>query len=131
MTTPTLGAQRVRLNFNPNTNTVVNRIRRVGDVATAALVHVRVGTGTPAYVIREPFPDRPHTEPAATAWLTRFARQSKEVAMSENPALASETVLVLRGWPEAGDSQWTVLRAEHTLSKQSGYVTSVTAEPTG
>ena len=48
MTTPTLGAQRVRLDFNPSTNTVVDRIKRVGNVATAELVHARAGTGAPA-----------------------------------------------------------------------------------
>ena len=101
------------------------------DVASAELVHVEAGTGTPAYVIREPYPDRPQAEAAAAAWLSRLARQTKEVEMSVsgNPALVSEAVLVLREWPEAGDSRWTVLRAQHTLSKPRGYITSVTAEP--
>ena len=30
MTTSTLGAQRVRLDFNPNSNTAVDRIKRAG-----------------------------------------------------------------------------------------------------
>ena len=30
MTTPTLGAQRVRLDFNPNSDTAVDRIKRAG-----------------------------------------------------------------------------------------------------
>ena len=83
------------------------------DVASAELVHVEAGTGTPAYVIREPYPDRPQAEAAAAARLSRLARQTKEVEMSVsgNPALVSEAVLVLREWPEAGDSRWTVLRA--------------------
>ena len=54
MITPTLGAQRARLDFNPSTNTVVDRIKRAGDVATAELVHIRAGTSTSAYVIHEP-----------------------------------------------------------------------------
>ena len=101
------------------------------DVSTAELVHVRAGSGTPAYVIREPYPDRPQTEAAAAARLSRFARQTEEVQMSVpgNPALVSEAVLALRDWPHAGVSRWTALRATHTLSKSRGYVTSVTAEP--
>ena len=101
------------------------------DVATAELVHVRAGSGTPAYVTREPYPDRPQAEAAAAARLSRFARQTEEIEMSVpgNPALVSEVVLALRDWPQPGVSRWTVLRAEHALSKQRGYVTSVTAEP--
>ena len=101
------------------------------DVATAALVYVRAGAGDPVYIIREPFPDRPQAEAAAAACLSRFTRQTKEIEMSVsgNPAVVSEAVLVLREWPETGDSRWTVLRTEHTLSKQRGYVTNVTGEP--
>ena len=51
------------------------------------------------------------------------------MSVSGNPALVSEAVLALRGWPDPAGSRWSVLRAEHTLSKQRGYVTSVTAEP--
>ena len=101
------------------------------DLTTAELVHVRAGAGTPAYTIREPFPDRPQAETAAAARLSRFARQTEEVEMSVsgNPAVVSEAVLALRDWPHAGRSRWTVLRAEHALSAERGYITSVTAEP--
>ena len=101
------------------------------DVESATLVHVRAGTDTPAYVIREPFPDRPQAEAAALARLMRFARQTKavEMSVSGNPALVAEAVLVLREWPEPGVSRWTALRTQHAVSKRRGYVTSVTAEP--
>ena len=101
------------------------------DVNTAELVHVKAGTDSPAYVIREPFPDRPQAQAAATARLSRLARQTRELAVSTpgNPALVSEAVVVMRDWPNASGSRWAVLRAEHTLSKQRGYITSVTAEP--
>ena len=101
------------------------------DVGTAELVHVRVGTGAPVYSIREPLPDRPQAVAAATARLSRFARQVEELEMSVpgNPALVSEAVLSLRGWPDSAGSRWTVLRAAHTLSKARGYVTDITAEP--
>ena len=101
------------------------------DVNTAELVHARAGSGTPAYVIREPYPDRPQAEAAAAARLSRFTRQTEELSMSVsgNPALVSEAVLVMRGWPDAGTRRWTVLRAEHTLSKQRGFVTNLAAEP--
>ena len=101
------------------------------DVPAAELVHVRVGSGTPAYVIREPYPDRPQAEAAAAARLSRFARQTEEVELSVagNPALVSEVGLELRDWPHAGVSRWSVLRAEHVLSKQRGYITGVSAEP--
>ena len=61
----------------------------------------------------------------------RLTRQTEELEMSVsgNPALVSEAVLALRDWPHQGVSRWTALRAEHTLSKQRGYVTSVIAEP--
>ena len=52
------------------------------DVAGAELVHVRAGTGTPVYTIREPFPDRPQAEAAAAARLSRLARQTKELAVT-------------------------------------------------
>ena len=101
------------------------------DVNTAELAHVRAGSGTPAYVIREPHPDRPQAVAAAAARLSRFARQTEELGLSVsgNPALVSEAVLVMRGWPHPTGSRWTVLRAQHTLSKQRGYVTNVVAEP--
>ena len=37
MTTPTLGAQRVRLDFNPSSNTAVDRIKRAGAVLIDAV----------------------------------------------------------------------------------------------
>ena len=44
MTTPTLGAQRVRLDFNPNSNTAVDRIKHAG----AALIDaINDETGDP------------------------------------------------------------------------------------
>ena len=101
------------------------------DVANARLVHVMAGAETPVYEVREPFPDRAQAQAAAEARLSRFARQTRELAMSAsgNPILGSETVIVLHQWPDVAGSRWTVLRAEHTLSKQRGYVTNVTAEP--
>ena len=101
------------------------------DVKTAQLVHIKAGTDTPVYEVREPFPDRPQAQAAAEARLSRFARPTRELEMSVsgNPSLASEAVLVLRQWPENDSSRWTILRAEHTLSKQRGYITSVTADP--
>ena len=98
------------------------------NVASAKLVHVRAGTGTPVYEIRDPYPDRAQAEATAVA---RLARQTHELRMTVpgNPRLVSEVVVSLANWPEADASRWTILRAEHTLSPQRGYVTSITAEP--
>lgn len=100
------------------------------DTATAALVHVAAGTGTPTYHVREPLPDRAQAEAAAAARLARLSRQTQELDLSleGRPTLASESVVVLRRWPHEEDSRWSVLRAEHILSRQ-GYRTTVTAEP--
>lgn len=101
------------------------------DVEAGALVHVTAGTGDPVYVIREPLPDRAQAEAAAAARLARFTRQTAELELTVpgDPRLVSEAVLDLDQWPSAEGSRWTVLRAEHSLSKGRGYVTSVTAEP--
>ena len=119
---------RLRIRGRPRYGTVTARYR---DVARAEDVHVQAGSGEPVYTIREPLPDRPQAEAAAAARLSRFARQTRELTMSMpgNPALVAEGVLLLRDWPDDGDSRWSIQRAEHTLTKQRGYVTSVTAEP--
>lgn len=101
------------------------------DVAAGKLVHIREGSGSPTYQMREPFPDRPQAEAAAAARLSRLSRQTKELEMEVpgNPLLVSEAVVALDQWPTAEGSRWTVLRAEHSLSKGRGYITGVTAEP--
>lgn len=101
------------------------------DVDANRLVHIRAGGGSPTYQIREPLPDRPQAEAAAKARLTRLSRQTKELELQVpgNPLLVSEAVIALDQWPTAVGSRWTVLRAEHSLSKGRGYVTNVTAEP--
>ena len=101
------------------------------DVAAGRLMHIREGAGEPTYQIREPLPDRPQAEAAAKARLTRLSRQTEELEMQVpgNPMLVSEVVVAIDRWPTAEGSRWTVLRAEHTLTKARGYVTSVTAEP--
>lgn len=101
------------------------------DVQTAELVHVRAGEDAPVFEVREPYPDRPQALAAAQARLARYARQTRELEMSVsgNPVLASEAVLVLRGWPDPAGSRWTALRVGHAVSKQRGYVTNVTGEP--
>ena len=101
------------------------------DVASAELVHARAGAGEPVYEIREPYPDREQAEAAAAARLARFSRQTRELRMTVvgDPRLVSEGVVSLVDWPEAAASRWTILRAEHTVSKQRGYVTTVSAEP--
>ena len=101
------------------------------DVAAGELVHIQAGTGSPTYQIREPFPDRPQADAAAAGRLARLSRQTKDLDMvvPGNPRLVSEVVIALDQWPTAERSRWTVLRAEHSLSKSRGYVTSFTAEP--
>lgn len=101
------------------------------DVAAGKLAHVKAGGGEPTYQIREPFPDRPQAEDAARARLTRLSRQTEELELQVpgNPLLVSEAVIALEQWPSPEGSRWTVLRADHSLSKKRGYVTDVTAEP--
>ena len=94
-------------------------------------VHVRAGTGEPIYQLGKPLPDREQAEAAASAKLARLTRQTRELelSVSGNPLLVSEAVVALRQWPTPEGSRWTILRAEHTLSKARGYTTSITAEP--
>ena len=102
------------------------------DVAAGRLVHVQAGSGSiKVDQIREPLPDRAQAEAAAAARLKKRSRQEEELALevSGNPLLVSEAVVALEQWPTAQGSRWTVLRAEHRLSKGRGYITSVTAEP--
>ena len=85
----------------------------------------------PTFIVREPLPDRAQAVAAATARLLRFARQKEEVELSVpgRPEVVSETVVQLIGWPTAGTSRWTVLRAEHTLGPRQGFISSIVAEP--
>ena len=100
------------------------------DAETATLVHVRAGTEEPVYEIREPLPDRAQALDAAAGRLARLARQTAEIVVSVlgNPAVVSEGVISMTEWPIPG-SRWTVQRAEHTVSKQQGYRTAITAQP--
>ncbi len=100
------------------------------DFEGAELQHVTAGSGGPVYQLREPFPDREQAEAAAAGRLDRLSRQEKELDMTVEgePRLVSESVVELEGWPD-DVSRWSVLRAEHTVSKASGYRTRITAEP--
>ena len=99
------------------------------DPAGAEMKHVRAGAGSPAFVIREPRPDRDQAAADAAARLARLSRQTATLDLSVvgDPALVAEGRITTRGWGEGTDGQWTITRAEHVLSP-AGYRTDVTAD---
>ena len=99
------------------------------DPAAAEMKHVRAGAGSPAFVIRNPRPDRDQAAADAAAQLARLSRQTAalELSVVGDPSLVAEGRVTTRGWGEGTDGQWTITRAEHVLSP-AGYRTDVTAE---
>ena len=99
------------------------------DPAAARMMHVRAGSGSPAFVIREPRPDRDQAAADAAARLARLSRQTAalELAVVGDPTLVAEGRIATRGWGEGTDGQWTITRAEHVLTP-AGYTTSITAD---
>lgn len=99
------------------------------DPAAAEMMHVRAGSGAPAFVIREPRPDRDQAAADAATRLARLSRQTAtlELTVVGDPGLVAEGRVETRGWGPDTDGVWTITRADHTLSA-SGYRTRLTAE---
>ena len=99
------------------------------DPAAGKLVHVTAGSGDPAFVIREPRPDRAQALAAAAARLARLQRQTAalELSVVGEPTLAAQGRIVTSGWGGGTDGAWTISRVTHALTI-SGYESRVSAE---
>ena len=99
------------------------------DPVAAEMQHVRAGSGTPAFVIREPRPDRDQAAADAAARLARLSRQTAtlDLTVVGEPNLVAEGRVETRGWGADTNGVWTIIRTDHTLSA-SGYRTTLTAE---
>ena len=98
------------------------------DVRAGALTHVTAGRGDPAYVIREPRPDRAQAIADATARLSRLQRQTAalEMSVAGDPSLAAQGRVATSGWGDGTDGTWTISRATHILTAR-GFQSQVSA----
>lgn len=99
------------------------------DVRAGALMHVPPGAGAPAFVIREPRPDRAQALADAAARLARLRRRTATLEMSlvGDPSLAAQGRIITSGWGAGTDGTWTISRATHILTAR-GFQSQVSAE---
>lgn len=117
---------RVSWRGRPKYNSVVASYH---DLAAGALTHVTAGSGDPAFVIREPRPDRAQAMADAAARLARLRRQTATLDLSVvgDPSLAAEGRIVTSGWGEGASGTWSITRAVHRLTS-GGFQSQVSAE---
>ena len=117
---------RVSWRGRPKYNSVVASYH---DVRAGALIHVTAGSGDPAFVIREPRPDRAQAMADAAARLARLQRQRATLDLSVvgDPSLAAQGRIVTVGWGDGKDDTWTISRATHILTTR-GFQSQVSAE---
>lgn len=99
------------------------------DTDAANRHEVRVGTGEPVTRLRMYYPNQDLARSAAQAEIQKRERGtvSVSVTLPGRTDLVAEGRLVLQGFRDGVNGEWSIKRAEHTLSG-SGYVTSVEAE---
>lgn len=97
------------------------------------LQQVKAGSGEPSQTLKHTYASADEAQRAAAAGLKRAQRgeRTAEIEATGNPALVAEAPLTLSGFRTGVDGgDWVITRATHTLTN-SGYVTSITAEPPG
>lgn len=119
-------AWRVSITKRDTSGTVVACWHETG----AAKRHeVKVGSGEPVTRLKMYYPSQDLARSAAQAEIQRRERGtvSITVTLPGRTDLVAEGRLILKGFRDGVDGEWSIKRAEHTLSG-SGYVTSVEAE---
>lgn len=99
------------------------------DVGAAKRHAVTVGRGDPETSLKTPFADQASAMAAAKAELDRRTRQRATINLQlpGRPSLCAEQLMILKGFPDGVNGEWSITRVEHELG-DSGYSCSVQAE---
>ena len=100
------------------------------DTSTGQDIDVQAGSGSPVERLRYPYPSETAALAAARGRLSEASRGAGTVSITVpgNPLLQGESVVLLTGFPLNIDGTWTVRRATHTVTPDSGYSTSLECE---
>jgi len=100
------------------------------DPAKAEPVEVTVGSGEPAYRLRDPYPDEAAAQEAADARL-RSAKLGEATLRATlavgRPEAVAETPITVEGVREGVDGEWVAKRVRHRFGR-SGYTTEIESE---
>jgi phage protein D len=90
---------------------------------------VKVGTGEPVSRLKMYYPTQEMALAAARSELDRRERRKVTVSVTlpGRTDLVAEGRLILKGFRDGVNGEWSIKRAEHTLG-DGGYVTTVEAE---
>ena len=119
---------RMSVNLKPPAGKVVATYR---DQALAEDVEALAGGGDLVRRLRQRFPTLASAQEAANAEFRKSQRAGNQLSITlpGNPDIVADGRVILSGFRPGLDGEWLVIRAQHQLSKGSGYVTSLTAEP--
>lgn len=100
------------------------------DNKLAQLKDVTTGGGDPVFELRDKYPSQQEAEAAANSKLEELNRRklSASLSLPGNPALVAEASLVLEGFRDGVDGEYTITRVEHRFAKSTGYQCTVQAE---
>jgi len=101
------------------------------DIDQAKTVTVRVGEGEPTFEIRDPRPNRDQALADAESRYKTLQRKSGSLSITlpGNPILMAEGRIIMKGWRDGVDGNWSITRVTHVISGNGGYRCDVTAEP--
>ena len=100
------------------------------DSEASRRTRVRAGSGTPSYILRNPYPTAAEASRAAAARLKELTRGLATLRLTVQPGdplIAAESRLQLTGFRSGIDGDWIVTGATHQLDTV-GYRTRVDAE---
>lgn len=118
---------KVRLSKRQNFQTVIARWR---DMDAAKDEEVKAGTGEPVYRIRKAFPSQESAQKAAQGRLKGFQRGQSTLSLTlpGRPELVAESRVILSGFRDGIDGDWSVTQVTHSLTPRQGFTTSLQAE---
>lgn len=101
------------------------------DIDQGKTITVRVGEGDPTFEIRDPRPNRDQALADAESRYKTLQRKSGSLSLTlpGNPILMAEGRVVMKGWRDGVDGDWSITRVTHVISGNGGYRCDVTAEP--
>lgn len=108
-----------------------NSVRAVWwDPNDAELKNVTTEGGRPVYEIQEQYPSEDEANSAAKAKFEELNKQNLTASLTlpGNPKLVAEAGLILEGFRDGIDGEYTITRVEHSFTKNGGYQCKVDAE---